>query len=113
MMRQWIPIAAFHMRADIGLVPESWVRAVRFHTLGSKDMGALGAVIYIADYCEPGRKHIDDEERKRIFSLASLEEMVLHILASQNRYFKERGISNARITDELYSFLGDGGRFES
>lgn len=107
------PIAAFHMRADIGLVPESWVRAVRFHTLGSKDMGALGAVIYIADYSEPGRKHIDDEERKRIFSLASLEAMVLHILDSQNRYFKEKGICNACVTDELYSFLRDGGRFES
>ena len=101
------------MRRDVGPVPESWVRAVRFHTLGSKDMGTLGAIIYIADYSEPGRKHIDDDERKRIFSLSSLEAMVLHILDSQNRYFKERGISNARITDELYSFLGDGGRFES
>ena len=106
------PIAAYHMREDVGPVPLSYIKAVRYHTLGSKDMGALGAVIYIADYTEPGRKHLDDEERKRIYSHESLEEMVGYIIEKQNEYFRKEGIRNASITDELYSFLARGGRFE-
>ena len=106
------PVAAVHMRDDIGNVPESYIKAVRFHTLGSKDMGTLGAVLYIADYSEPRRRHLSDEERKSIYSHDSLEGMVCHIIREQNMYFKREGISNAKVTDELYSFLLDGGRFE-
>lgn len=105
------PIAAYHMRDDIGPVPSSYVDAVRYHTLGSKDMGPLGAIIYIADYTEPNRKHIDDDERMRIFSLPSLEAMVCHIIEEQNVYFKKNGIRNARVTDELYEYLKEGGTF--
>lgn len=106
------PIAAYHMRDDVGPVPLSYVKAVRFHTLGSPEMGRLGAAVYIADYSEPGRRHLDDEERKRIYSHESLEEMVGYIIEKQNEYFRKEGIRNASITDELYSFLARGGRFE-
>ena len=106
------PIAAYHMREDVGPVPSSYIKAVRYHTLGSKDMGALGAVIYIADYTEPGRKHLDDEERVRIYSEPTLEGMVRYIIEKQNVYFKAKGIANAAVTDELYDFLLKGGRFE-
>lgn len=107
------PIAAYHMPFDVGPVPESWCRAVRFHTLGSKEMGKLGAVLYIADYMEPNRKHLDDEERRKIFSLPTLETMVRYIIEAQNVYFREKGIKNAAVTDELYSFLCKGGCFAS
>ena len=100
------------MRDDVGPVPLSYVKAVRFHTLGSPEMGRLGAAVYIADYSEPGRRHLDDEERKRIYSHESLEEMVGYIIEKQNEYFRKEGIRNASITDELYSFLARGGRFE-
>lgn len=106
------PIAAFHMRDIAGPVPDSFLKAVRWHTLGSKDMGILGASVYIADYAEPGRKHLDDDTRRRIFSLPTLEEMVLLILKMQDGYFKEVGKKNAQTTLELYDYLKGGGCFE-
>ena len=106
------PIAAYHMREDVGPVPSAYVKAVRYHTLGSRDMGMLGAAVYIADYSEPGRKHLDDEEREHIYSFESLEGMVRYIIERQNEYFQREGIRNAEVTDDLYSFLVAGGCFE-
>ncbi len=106
------PIAAFFMPRDAGCVSKECIKAVRCHSLGSKDMGILGAIIYIADYTEPGRKHLDDEERKKIFSLESLEKMVLYVIEKQKEYFNQIGIKSAAVTDELCSFLRSGGCFE-
>ena len=49
------PVAAAMMRNDLGPVPETFVKAVRFHTLGSRDMTKLGAAVYIADFGEVNR----------------------------------------------------------
>ena len=106
------PIAAFHMRDIVGPVPDSFLKAVRWHTLGAKDMGVLGAIVYIADYAEPGRKHLDDGTRKKIFSLPTLEEMVLLILQMQDGYFRTVGKRSAEITLRLYDYLKGGGCFE-
>lgn len=107
------PIAAFHMRDIVGSVPDSYLKAVRWHTLGSRDMGMLGAAVYIADYAEPGRKHLDDEVRCKIFSMPSFEAMVSYILEMQYEYFKTAGKTSAGVTDDLYTYLKEGGRFEN
>lgn len=106
------PLAAYHMRGDCGNdIPESYLIAVRHHTLGSKDMGRLGAVIYIADYLEPGRKHLGDDDRKFLLAPDSLEKIVIRIMDMQDSYFKKNGIKSAAVSDELYSYLKTGGRF--
>lgn len=106
------PYAAMKMADDLEEAPSVCVTAVRFHTLGSVLMGKIGAAVYIADYAEPRRKHLTDEDREKIFSLPTLEDMVKYIIEEQNAYFKEKGIKNAEVTNELYSFLTRGGRFE-
>lgn len=106
------PVAAFHMRENLGKeVPQEYITAVRWHTLGSKDMGRLGAVLYVADFAEPGRKHLDEKERSHILGLDSLEKMVLHILSSQQKYFESKGIRSAKVSLQLLSFLEEGGVF--
>ena len=104
-------LAAIHFDDAAGAVPGFWKTAVRHHTLGHKDMGKYGAVVYIADYAEKGRKHLDDEERRRILSLPSLEAMVLHIMDMQRLYFKSKGMKEAGVSADLYDFLRSGGRF--
>ena len=69
-----------------------------------------GAVVYIADYAEKGRKHLDDEERRAILSCGSLEEMVIMIMDMQRPYFQSKGIREAGVSVELYDFLKAGGR---
>ena len=76
-------------------------------------MGLLGACLYVADYTEPNRKHLDDKDRKEILSLPTLEEMVLNILEREKKYYKEKGMTFAKRTIELYNFLLGGGLFNS
>ena len=107
------PLAAFHMREDCGDdIPDSYIIAVRHHTLGSKDMGRLGAILYISDYIEPGRKHLNADDRSYILAPDSLEEITIRIMDMQNSYFKREGIKSAGVSEELYSYLKNGGIYQ-
>lgn len=103
-------VAAMHFDHDAGSVPLSYKLAVRHHTLGSVRMGTLGAILYIADYIEPGRKHLSDEDRALILSERSLEDMTMRIMDMQRPYFIKEGIKEAGSSLELYDFLKEGGK---
>ncbi len=106
-------LAALYFDEDAGEeVPLKMKKAVRWHTLGSPDMGKLGAVIYIADYMEPGRRHLSEEERREILLSSSLEEMTALIIERQRPYLESTGAGLAGITERLYTFIKDGGVFE-
>lgn len=103
-------LAAIHFPEDAGgNVPEYFRIAVRHHTLGHREMGPYGAILYIADYMEPGRKHLDDDDRRRILSGERLEDMIITIMDMQNAYFRREGIKSAAVSDELYGFIRSGG----
>jgi nicotinate-nucleotide adenylyltransferase len=72
--------AAVELRQRYGERREQVLQAVRWHTTGHVDIGALGMALYCADYMEPGRSHIDRQEYERLMSRDSLEEMTLEIL---------------------------------
>ena len=102
-------LAALHFDEVAGPVPSKWKIAVRHHTLGHKDMGKYGAILYIADYIEPGRKHLDDDDRQRILSGERLEDMIISIMDMQGEYFIREGIKSAEVSDELYDYIKSGG----
>ncbi len=104
-------LAAIHFDEDAqGRVPDYFKTAVRHHTLGSPDMGPYGAVVYIADYIEPGRKHLTDLDRKHILSADTLEGMIIRIMDMQRSYFQKEGIKEAGISRKLYDFIKAGGK---
>ena len=104
-------LASVHFSSDLGEeVGDGMKKAVRHHTLGHREMGKLGAVLYIADYTEKGRKHLEERDRREIFSLPSLEEMVEAIIVRERIYHGSVGIKEAGVTGELYSFLSEGGK---
>lgn len=99
-------LAALYFDRDAGeSVSEDMKKAVRYHTLGSREMGKLGAAVYISDYMEPGRKHLSDEERTEILNLDTMEEMVGMIISRERAY---RG-DIAGITAELEEYIINGG----
>ena len=85
--------------------------AIRHHTLASRDMGALGAVLYIADYSEKGRRHIDDNDRLEIWGKANLEEMVLDVIRREEEYSYSINRDVAKVTLDCKAFLLEGGKF--
>lgn len=104
-------LASFYFSRDVGEdVSLEMKKAVRYHTLGSKDMGRLGGIIYIADYIEPGRKHLKDSARIAILEEETIEDMIIHIIDMTRPYLLSSGAKEANITSQLYSFLKDGGK---
>ncbi len=89
----------------------AWTLAVRWHTLGSRTMGILGAVLFIADFLEPTRTHLEAVERTTLLESHTLEEMCVRIIQNQNRFLSGKGIPTARSTSSLMEFLLEGGRF--
>ena len=84
--------------------------AVRWHTLGSVDMGRMGLVLFVSDYLEPLRTHISDAERGELLNQKNLDDVALAILLKQDRYFHELGRTNAHATMALEACLKEGKR---
>lgn len=103
------PVAASLLEAYVPGASAHWKTAIRWHTLGNKDMGKRGFALYVADYLEPGRTHISDEERFSILSQESLEAMVLAIIDRKERYLRKKGRAIASCTAALRDCLLGGG----
>ncbi|MFA6845245.1 MAG: HD domain-containing protein [Sphaerochaetaceae bacterium] len=88
--------------------PTGVCTAIRWHTLGSIRMGRMGLIVFISDYLEPLRTHITEEQRKKLLSHKSLDEVCLAILEQQDQYFQIKGKENAPSTKELEAYLKEG-----
>ena len=92
-------VSADRLRREYGVGDEELLTAVRHHTLGSPDFGPVGLVLYIADFCEPRRRHVSEEDRRRILGRTDLHEMVRDIIAMSRRRFG----TTAPSTEALFS----------
>lgn len=105
-------IGASMLKDKFNLRDNEVLQAVRWHTTGHPDMGKLGQILFIADYIEPGRKHINNSVRAAIMKM-NLNEMTLKILSDQNAYLRDKGY---RITDssmQLFEKLSNVGRIKN
>lgn len=90
---------------------ESYESAIRWHTLGSKDMGKLGLILYLADYLEPRRSFLSDKARMKFNRMDSMESICIKILESEVKHRASKKQSLAKSTEGLYNYLKDGGTF--
>lgn len=59
-----------------GIKDEEILNAVRYHTIGRKNMGVLEKIIYIADGIEPGREY-ENVDKMRELAFRNLDEAIL------------------------------------
>jgi len=104
-----------HGRAAAVLLQNNWgetrtsvLQAVRRHTQGDSDMGAVGFIVYVADSIERGRSHISEEFRQGILHMDSMEQMVLSIAEDQIMYLSERDIPVSERTKGLVRSISGG-----
>ncbi len=102
------PVGA-HIVKSMGF--ENYETAIRWHTLGNKDMGRLGLIIYLADYLEPRRTYLTDEQRVAYNRMESLEIICFNVLKQMKHLFKGNATTFATSTRGLYDYLKDGGTF--
>ncbi len=94
-------VAAWRLEHEYDVTDESVLLAVRHHTFGDPRLGDIGLILYTADYVEPGRKYLDDSDRRKILSMKTLAEIVVGVIEhSRSRY---SGIDSR--TDALYRSL--------
>ncbi|TVR70207.1 MAG: HD domain-containing protein [Spirochaetaceae bacterium] len=79
-------VSAERLVREYGVRDTAVYDAVRHHTLGDPVLAEqeipVGLILYVADYCEPGRVTVDQETRLTILNLPEIPLMVLRILES-------------------------------
>jgi len=96
--------SAWYLKHRLGVEDESVLNAVRFHTTGSPSMDLLAKVVFAADYLEPGRDHLAEEDVERLLQL-SIDKLVITILDATEEYLSGKGISISPESRELYLLL--------
>lgn len=80
------------------------LEAIRSHTTGFPGMGPVAKALFIADYTEPGRCHIDERFRSAMIG-KDLNELCLLVLDHQHAHLKEQGRRIAKSSLLLYDEL--------
>ena len=91
-------------RHELDISDEDILDAIRWHTTGRVGMCRLASILYVSDYIEPGRTHIDNEFRMRIREM-NIERLVMEVVKSSIAYCRMKGYSVAEQTFMLYHEL--------
>lgn len=83
-------------------MPRNIVEAVRTHTTGGMNMDALGEIVALADYIEPGRKFSGIGKVRKAATI-SLSLAVEKMLGGTIEYLKGSGKQIAGITERVYN----------
>ena len=75
------------------------VLAVRHHILGSSEMGVMGRALFCADYLEPNRTYISDEERARLLEEETIASLCLKVVEREWRHLIQTGRSIAHASE--------------
>ncbi len=85
--------ASIEVNKIFGIDDEDILKAIKYHTLGHKDMNDIAKVVFIADYIEPTRKHINKKYYNSLIKKISLDELLyivlkekIDFLNSNNKY---------------------------
>jgi predicted HD superfamily hydrolase involved in NAD metabolism len=92
------------LKEEFAIEDEELLEAVRWHTTGDPEMGDLAKVVYIADYSEPGRSHVDQQFLEDILQ-KSLDEQMIYILNHEWDYQKKKKRAFSRRSKKLYKKL--------
>lgn len=99
------PVAADILKSWYPEIPEQICSAIRWHTIASPEMGPEGLVLYIADYVEPNRTHLSEEQRNDILNAPTLSEMMRKILDLTIPYLQEQGHEIPQVTYDLHHLV--------
>lgn len=82
-------LGAYLSKEKYGIEDEEICSAVRYHTTGKPAMSVLEAIVFTADYIEPGRKVISNFKLIRSMAFVDLDEAVYLILKNTLSYLND------------------------
>lgn len=97
-------VGAYLAESRYGITDPDILNAIRYHTTGRPKMSKLEKILYIADYIEPGRKHVADLEQIRRMSYRDLDATMAKILENTLAYLKTTDGQIDSMTEETYQY---------
>lgn len=100
-------------KEEYGIADEDILNAICYHTTGRPQMSMLEKIIYIADYIEPGRRHMkrfgegapmERLTQIRQMSFRDLDEALYNILGDTLNYLQEKGSKMDTMTQNTYEY---------
>lgn len=82
-------LGAYLSKEKYGIEYEEICSAVRYHTTGKPAMSVLEAIVFTADYIEPGRKVLPNFKLIRSMAFVDLDEAVYLILKNTLSYLND------------------------
>lgn len=82
-------LGAYLSKEKYGIEDEEICSAVRYHTTGKPAMSVLEAIVFTADYIEPGRKVLPNFKLIRSMAFVDLDEAVYLILKNTLSYLND------------------------
>lgn len=86
-------LGAYLSKEKYGIEDEEICSAVRYHTTGKPAMSVLEAIVFTADYIEPGRKVLSNFKLIRSMAFVDLDEAVYLILKNTLSYLNDENES--------------------
>lgn len=97
-------VGAYLAETRYGVTVPDVLNAIRYHTTGRPKMSKLEKILYIADYIEPGRKHVADLESIRKMAYRDLDGTMSKILENTLAYLKTTDGQIDSMTEETYQY---------
>ena len=91
---------AYYVKNELGINDKEILNAIKYHTVGAKDMTLLEKIVYIADAIEYGRNYPSVVEiREETFK--NLDKGILMEIEHKEEYLESIGKKSHSNTDEL------------
>lgn len=97
-------VGSFYAKTKYGIEDLEILNAISFHTTGRPDMTDLEKIIYIADYIEPGRKHLPNLNSIRKTVFIDIDLALLQILEDTLNYLTSNNSEIDVTTQKTYEF---------
>ncbi len=78
------------------------LQAIRFHTTGAPGLGPVAKVVYVADFCEPGRRHKGAKKLRKL-AASDLQAAYLQVLREKLAWVVNRRLALHPRTVEAYN----------
>lgn len=103
------PVSAYCAQKDFGVCDNEILSAIRWHTLGKKDMTTFEKIIFLADKIEPNTR--DLEYRKQIYEILNeedgLNKALLRCYKETIKSLVKRELKICPLTIDIYNNLVD------
>ena len=80
------PVSAYLAKNEIGINDYEILEAIRYHTIGSPEMGEIAQVIFVSDFIEPNRDFYQARETRYELSNKGLEYSIIMICDFNIKY---------------------------